>query len=226
MLPADVSWLPPRQHLQVEKCSLFKTFFLVKDLKHILISYLCGTRNKVDDKNEKPKEVLRHWVSRKRKVCVRSRDFAISVKFVILMLNRLCSMKPSAFLRDCHKYKYLIFSYTFHPIIHGPSLPDMISQKTFGCEHEQCSKHIQEQKNFTSSSGCNFVIDINTDSNLQWMMAMITMHQQLCGKPGPQGHRGRIGGWQRKSCRCDHFDVDDDWLTSWQCMGCYGHRCQ
>ena len=113
MLPADVSWLPPRQHLQVEKCCLFKTFFLVRDLKVILISYLCGTRNKVDDKNEKPKEVLRHWVSRKRKVCVRSRDFAISVKFVILMLNRLCSMKPSAFLRDCHKYKYFVSCYTF-----------------------------------------------------------------------------------------------------------------
>ena len=46
------------------KVQLAQTFFLlVKDLKVVLISYLCGTRNKVDDKNEKPKEVLRHWVS-------------------------------------------------------------------------------------------------------------------------------------------------------------------
>ena len=69
-----------------------------------------------------------------------------------------------------------------------PYLPDMISQTTFGCV-----QNIPEKKNFTISLGCNFVIDINTDSNLQWLMAMITMHHQLCGKPGPQGHRGRIG---------------------------------
>ena len=114
MLPADVSWLPPRQYLEVEKCNLFKNFFSgERSNSHFdqlpLWDKKQGWRQKW--KAERGFETLS--VSRKRKVCVRSRDFAISVKFVILILNHLCSMKPSAFLRDCHKYKYFVSCYTF-----------------------------------------------------------------------------------------------------------------
>ena len=101
-------------------------------------------------------------------------------------------MKPSAFLQDCHKYRYFVFCYTF------PSYNEGTLSPWYDVRVWAELNTFPIKKDFTIFLGCNFVIDINTDSNLQWMMAMITMHHQLCGNPGPQGHRGRIGGWQRK----------------------------
>ena len=84
----------------------------------LIISYLCGNRNKVDDKNEKPKEVSRHWhtdthtsaqafngqeVISNLVKCVKS-VFAFARYWTVFAQ----SLKPSAFPRDCHKYRFFV----------------------------------------------------------------------------------------------------------------------